>query len=376
MTDTPRAMIYGANGYTGRLIARHALARGLKPTLAGRNRDVVERLAAELGCPAAVFDLRQVSQVAEQLAGHKAVLHCAGPFSQTARPMMDACISAGVDYLDITGEIDVIEMAAGLSQRAKDARVALIPAVGFDVVPSDCLAAMLADRLPGARLLQLAFSALGGMSPGTTKTMLESLPFGGRARIDGVIRTVPTAWKTMEIPFRDKPMAGVTIPWGDVASAYYSTGIPNIEVFTTFPPKQIAGMRRFRFLLPILGLWPLTALARRWVDRNVKGPSDDERLASHSSLWGRVSDDRGNSVAATLETLSGYHLTELTAVAALERVLAGQVPRGFSTAAQAFGKEFILSFPGTDIRWEAGGEAPAGTTSAEGTAGRSAASAK
>ncbi|MEX2113745.1 MAG: saccharopine dehydrogenase NADP-binding domain-containing protein [Pirellulales bacterium] len=351
MTKQPRAMIYGANGYTGRLIARHAVERGLKPTLAGRNAEAVEKLAQELDLPSACFAIND-PQLAQRLAGHTSVLHCAGPFSKTARQMMNACIAAGADYLDITGEIEVIELGHELGPRAKDAGVALIPAVGFDVVPSDCLAAMLADRLPGARVLQLAFTALGGLSPGTTKTMLEAMPAGGRARIDGEIRAVPTAWKTMEVPFRQRSQMCVTIPWGDVASAYYSTDILNIEVYTAFPPAQIKSMRRFRFLLPMLSLAPLQYLASRWVDRNVKGPSAAELASGTSSLWGRVSDDRGRQASATLETSSGYQLTALTAVAALERSLERAVPRGFSTASQAFGKEFILGFPNTDVRWE------------------------
>ncbi len=362
--NSPRAMIYGANGYTGRLIARHAVAQGLRPTLAGRNREAVGQLATELGCPVASFDLDKPGPIAEHLAGHSAVLHCAGPFSQTAQPMMEACISTGVDYLDITGEIDVIELAVALSQRAKDAGVALIPAVGFDVVPSDCLAALLADRLPGAQVLQLAFTATGGFSPGTSKTMLEGMPTGGRARIDGVIRSVPTAWKTMDVPFRGGTMTSVTIPWGDVSSAYYSTGIPNIEVYTAFPPKQIANMRRFRFLLPVLSLRPLQALGKRWIDRNVQGPDEEELQTGRSSLWGRVSDDQGNSVSATLETLSGYRLTYETAVAALQRTLPRQIPRGFLTASQAFGKDFILGFPKTDLRWEGSDEATEETPAA------------
>jgi short subunit dehydrogenase-like uncharacterized protein len=352
MAKEPRAMIYGANGYTGRLIARHAVERGLKPVLAGRNRDEIEKLAAELNCAAVIFRVDQPATLADHLAGVSAVMHCAGPFSQTAQQMMDACILAGADYLDITGEIDVIEWAAQRGARARDAGVALLPAVGFDVVPSDCLAAMLADRLPGATVLQLAFTGDGGLSRGTAKTMVESLPSGGRARIDGEIRHVPTAWKTMDIPFRRGTRTGMTIPWGDVASAYYSTGIGNIEVYAATSPKQIARMRRMRFLLPVLGWKPLQELAKWRIDRGAAGPSDQVRESGRSSLWGRVSDDRGHSISATLETPSGYELTMLTAVAALERVLARQVPRGFSTASQAFGKEFILSFPNTDIRWE------------------------
>ena len=351
-SQPPRAMIYGANGYTGRLIARHAVERGLKPVLAGRNHQALMALSGELDCPAVSFGLHQPAQIAEQIKSFSVVLNCAGPFSRTARPMIEACLSVGTDYLDITGEIDVIELAAARSERAKQADVALIPAVGFDVVPSDCLAALLAERLPGAKVLQLAFSGTGGLSAGTAKTMLEALPGGGRVRIDGEIRHVPIAWKTLEIPFRNKKQSGMTIPWGDVASAYYSTGIPNIEVYTTAPRKQIEWLRRVRFVLPMLAFRPLQSVGRRLIERRIKGPSDAERQLTRSLLWGRVSDDRGKSVSANLETASGYQLTALTAVAALERALARQVPRGFSTASQAFGKDFILSFPDTEIFWE------------------------
>jgi short subunit dehydrogenase-like uncharacterized protein len=230
--------------------------------------------------------------------------------------------------------------------------VALLPAVGFDVVPSDCLAALLAEKLPDARVLQLAFSGTGGLSPGTAKTMFESLPYGGRVRIDGQIRDVPTAWKTMEIPFRHGTRFGMTIPWGDVASAYFSTGIPNIEVYSAVSPRQVARLRRTRFLLPLLRWKPIQKLAQWRIEKTVKGPSGEAREKARSSLWGRVSDDRGNAVSATLETASGYELTAMTAVAALQRVLEGSVPPGFSTPSQAFGKDFILSFPNTDIAWQ------------------------
>lgn len=351
MNDSPRPMIYGANGYTGRLIAQHAVERGLKPVLAGRNRNAVGALADKLGCEYDAFPLDHPAQIVEHLQGISAVLHCAGPFSQTASQMMDACITSRTDYLDITGEIDVILAAAQRSERAKQAGVALLPAVGFDVVPSDCLAAMLAARLPGARVLQLAFAALGGLSPGTSKTMIEALPSGGRVRIDGEIRQVPIAWKSMEIPFRNGTKVGMTIPWGDVASAYFSTGIGNIEVYTTASPRQIKQLRRIRFLLPLLGWKPMQRFLQRRVEKSVKGPSDAVREKARSSLWGRVSDDHGNSLSATLETLSGYKLTALTAVAALEKTLQRDIPRGFLTASQAFGNEFILSFPETDIEW-------------------------
>ncbi len=347
-------MIYGANGYTGERIAREAVARGAKPVLAGRNAEAIGRLAGELDCPGRVFGLERVGQIAARLEDCKAVLHCAGPFSATAEPMMDACLDAGAHYLDITGEIRVIEAGASRHERAFAADVVLIPAVGFDVVPSDCLAAMLARRFPHATHLALAFTGTGSVSPGTAKTMLEGLRQGGRARVDGRIVRVPIAWKTREVPFREGTRRCVTIPWGDVASAWHSTGIPNIEVYLAASPGQIRTMRLMRPLLPALRLpLPLpVSLVRSTMRRFVGGAKGTGGGASHSSFWGRVSDAEGNSLEATLRSLEGYRLTVLTALESLARTLAGDVPPGFSTPSQAFGPEFILHFPETDLRWE------------------------
>jgi short subunit dehydrogenase-like uncharacterized protein len=350
--DTRQPLIYGASGYTGRLIAREAVRRGMRPILAGRRAETFAPLAQELGCATRVFALDRPEDIARSLDDVSAVAHCAGPFSATARPMMDACIAARTHYLDITGEIDVIEAAHERHERAAAARIAMMPAVGFDVVPSDCLAATLAAELPGATHLQLAFTGSGGFSPGTAKTMVEGLPHGGRARIDGRLVKVPTAWKTREIPFRHGTQTGVTIPWGDVASAYYSTGIPNIEVYLADPGFKPKHMQRLRWLLPLVGIGFVQAGLKRFIERRVPGPSDRVREKSRSSLWGRVEDADGNSVEATLETLGGYPLTVLTTIAILEKVLAGEGPNGYATPSMAFGKDFIFTLPETDLRIE------------------------
>jgi short subunit dehydrogenase-like uncharacterized protein len=266
--------------------------------------------------------------------------------------MMAGCLLTGAHYLDITGEIGVIEAAHDLDQRARAAGVTLMPAVGFDVVPSDCLAAMLAERLPGAQLLQLGFPGIGALSPGTAKTALEGMPLGGRARINGRIETVPIAWKSLEIPFREKTMSAMTIPWGDVASAYYSTGIPNIEVYLATPRRQIRWARRLRFLVPLARLKPIQRLASSYIERKVTGPTEQDRRMQRSSFWGRVTDAAGKTVSATMTGPSGYQLTVLTAVASAQRVLAGGVRVGFATPSLALGKEFILGIPDVDLRWE------------------------
>lgn len=350
MSSDQAWMIYGANGYTGRLTAREAVRRGMRPVLAGRTLATVEPLARELDCPFRVFALDSPATIATHLDGIHTVVHCAGPFSKTSAPMIAGCLRVGCNYLDITGEIEVIEAAAALDARAREARILLMPAVGFDVVPSDCLAATVAAALPGARRLQLAFAGLGSVSPGTAKTMVEGLPHGGRARIDGRIERVPSAWKTMRVPFASGEKEVMSIPWGDVASAFYTTGIPNIETYVALPPKQIRMARRMRWLMPLAGLRFVQSLLKRRIEATIPGPNEAELVASRSSLWARASDEGGRSVEATLETPGGYPLTVSTTLAVLARVLRGEAPRGFATPARAFGKDFILEVPGTIMK--------------------------
>jgi short subunit dehydrogenase-like uncharacterized protein len=182
--------------------------------------------------------------------------------------------------------------------------------------------------------------------------MLESAPNGGRARIDGQIRAVPLAWKTCEVPFADKPRFAMTIPWGDVASAYYSTAIPNIEVYAAASRRQVRSLNRLKMLLPALSLPLVQRLIVGFVDRYVSGPTEHQRHKARGEFWGRASDDHSASVEATLSTPGGYELTIHTAVTALEQVLAGRVSAGFATPSQAFGREFILQFPGVALRWQ------------------------
>ena len=344
-------MIYGANGYTGRLIAQEAVARGMRPTLAGRNSRQIKALAEELDCEFRVFPLSKPPRVAEEIVGTAILLNCAGPFSATAVPMMEACLGSGTHYLDITGEIDVIEAAAAMHDRAALAATRLIPAVGFDVVPSDCLAAMLHQQLPTASRLQLGFTGSLRISPGTACTALEVFGRGGRERRDGRIVRTPIAAKSLEIPFREGRGSAVLVPWGDVASAYYTTGIGNIETYMAMPAQQIEQLRRAGPLLSLAGRWPIRPLLSRMIRRRMPGPSLEDRQTLRGSLWARMSDDAGRAVEATLETPEPYQTTVLTALACVERLLVDRSVRaGFSTPAQTFGAEFILAIPGTEYR--------------------------
>jgi short subunit dehydrogenase-like uncharacterized protein len=340
-------LVYGANGYTGALIAREAAARGLRPVLAGRDAAAVGALADELGLERRTFRLDDPPALAEGLRGVAAVLHCAGPFSRTSRPMADACLAARAHYLDITGEVGVFEALAARGDEARAAGVTLLPGVGFDVVPSDCLAAHLKRRLPGATELRLGFQATGRPSQGTAATMVENLGrVGGLVRAGGVIKPVPAAWKTRTIDFGRGPVTAMTIPWGDVATAYRSTGIPNVEVYAAAPRALRAFARLSRYLGPLLRLPPVQRALKRRLTGGAAGPSAEERARGRSYLWGEAADPSGKTVTSRLQGPEGYTLTALAAVAVAERVLGGAAPPGFQTPSLAFGPDFVLELPG------------------------------
>ncbi len=345
-------MIYGANGYTGELVAREAAGRGLKPILAGRRKEAIESIASELGLESVIFALDDREAATAALKDVAAVLHCAGPFVKTSKPMVAACLETGTHYLDITGEIAVFEACQRKSEKAVSAGCVLIPGVGFDVVPSDCLAAQLSKALPGAETLELAFSAGAGPSRGTAKTALMGIGQGGAVRKDGRIKKVPLAWKSKEVEFADKPRMAATIPWGDVSTSFYSTGIRDIEVYMAMPPKQIRAMKWSRPFLKILATAPAQRFLAKRIDARVKGPSATERQERSSQLWGRVTKG-GDVVEATLTTPEAYKLTVLTALEAVQKVAAGGVSAGTKTPSQAFGADFIEQFDGTKLKLKA-----------------------
>jgi short subunit dehydrogenase-like uncharacterized protein len=282
------------------------------------------------------------------LAGASLVLHCAGPFSRTSRPMVDACLAAGAHYLDVTGEIDVFEAIFARDAEARARGLALLPGTGFDVVPSDCLAAMLKERLPGATSLELAFAPLGRSSPGTLKTMIENAPRGGLVRRGGKIVRVPTAHLVREIPFADKPRMAMSIPWGDVATAWRSTGIPDITVYLAAKPAAIRAARLSRIAAPLLGLEAVQRFLKARVERTVRGPGAEERARGSVQLWGRVSHGK-KSVEMRMKVPEGYSFTAEAALACVQRVLDAGLGPGAWTPSLAFGADFVRSLTGVQI---------------------------
>jgi len=337
-------LIYGANGYTGELITRYAVERGMKPILAGRNAVKIEELAKKDHLDYRIFSLDETTRMDAALQEVDVVLHCAGPFSLTSQPMVEACLRNRRHYTDITGEIAVFETMAGLDKKAPEAGVMLMPGVGFDVVPSDCLARHLKDLLPTASYLSLAFYGTGKLSHGTQATMTMNVGRGGAIRKDGKITRVQSAWKTREIDFGEATKNAVTIPWGDVATAYYSTGIPNIEVYTVVPPSNLKMLKASRYLGWLLATKPFQDYLQKQIPPG--GPSDEERARSKMLLWGEASDANGNRVESRMTTPEGYTLTALTALNIIQKILDGYFKLGFQTPAKTYGADLILEIEG------------------------------
>jgi short subunit dehydrogenase-like uncharacterized protein len=342
----PRFLLYGANGYTGRLIAREAASRGLPAVLGGRNAEAVAGLAQQLRMEHRVFSLDDPSAVDAGLSDMAAVLNCAGPFSRTARPVADACLRRGVHYLDVTGEMSVFEELAARDAGARAAGVMLLPGAGFDVVPSDCLAAHLKRLLPAATRLALGFRAVGRLSRGTATTMVENLPRGGMVRRGGVLTRVPLAWRTRTIDFGRGPVRAMTIPWGDVSTAYRSTGIPDIEVYVPASSPQVAAARMLRWLGWAVGSRAVQGWLKRRIRAGPPGPTDEERTRGESLLWGEATDPTGGRAVSRIRGPEGYTLTTQAALAVVVQVLGGEAPPGFQTPSLAYGPDFVLGLPG------------------------------
>jgi short subunit dehydrogenase-like uncharacterized protein len=339
-------IIYGAYGYTGELITELCARKGLKPILSGRSAEKLKPLAEKYGFEYIASDIEQLIQLDEAASRSALILNCAGPFVRTVRQMVKYCLDKGLHYTDITGEITVFEIAASFDKMAKEKGIMLMPGTGFDVVPSDCLAAYLKTQLPDGVYLKLAFKGTGGLSHGTATTMVENIGAGGAVRKNGKITSVPYGYKTWQVDFHKGPELTATIPWGDVSTAWYSTGIPNIEVYTAVSPGNLRSMKLGNYLGWLLKIPFINNILKKQIKPG--GPSPEKRAKSASYLYGEVVNAKGDKKTASLKTLDGYTLTAETSVLIAEKILMGNFRAGFATPSLAYGPDLILEVAGTE----------------------------
>jgi len=342
-----RFLIYGATGYTGRLLVAEAVRRRLDPVLAGRDAARLAALARPLGLEHRAASLEDPHRLARSLHGIGAVLNAAGPFAATCRPLAAACLAAGAHYLDLTGEIEVFAALRRLDGAARARGVLLLPGAGFIVVPSDCLAAHVAQRLPGARWLRLGISRAPLVSRGSLRTMIAMISGGAQVRREGRLTLLPAGSRPdRRLDFGSGPRPGLVVSWADVHTAYYTTGIPNIEACLEVDPWErlaFQGSRSFAWLLRT-PLWQ--SALRAQAELLPEGPTAAERAGHRRTLVAVAGDAAGRRAASRLRTPESYTFTASAALAIVERVLAGELRSGFQTPAGMYGADFVLGLPG------------------------------
>lgn len=339
-------LLYGANGYTGQLIARYAAEYDLQPILAGRREEVLTPLAASLKSPHMVLDVNDPSALTDALKKVPVVLNAAGPFQFTARQMIEGCLQTGTHYLDINGDISVFELIKDYDAVAKQAGIMLLPGAGFDVVPTDCTALLLKKLLPDAISLKLAFATLGGgLSHGTATTMTNKLGKGGAVRRDGQIISVPLGHKGMWIDFGMKKIFVMTIPWGDIATAYFTTGIENIEAYTAISPAVYRILKLQGLFNWLLRSSFIRRIIKSSIDKRPAGPTDEERRNAKSLVWGQVTNSKGKIATVRMSCPDGYTLTMHTALLMAKKILQGSFKPGYQTPATAYGEDLVLEVP-------------------------------
>ena len=345
-------LLYGANGYTGELVARHAAQYGLHPILAGRREEALKPLVTRLGYPYKVFEVADSNALLAALREVKVVVNAAGPFQFTAKPIIDACLQTGTHYLDVNGDIAVFEMIRQMDDAAKQAGIMLLPGSGFDVVPTDCTALLLKKLLPDAITLKLAFATIGsGLSHGTATTMVSKLGQRGAVRKDGKIVHVPLGQKGMWVDFSDVATGRVqrkfvmTIPWGDIATAYYSTGIPDIESYTGISHKVYRLLKTQVLFNWLLRTNFIRSMIKKKIDKRPAGPSDEQRSKSMSLVWGQAANSRQETKTVRMSCPDGYTLTMYSTLLLAQKVLQGNPKPGYQTPASAYGENLPLELP-------------------------------
>jgi short subunit dehydrogenase-like uncharacterized protein len=336
-------VIYGSYGYTGKIISEIASKSTFDVLLSGRNEAKLKKQAESLGLPFKAARLDHPEDLDILLKSAAVVIHCAGPFHQTWEKMLDACIRNNCHYLDITGEIGVFEGIKSRDREISKAGIMAMPGVGFDVVPTDCMALYLKKKMPDAVNLELAFMGLGGgVSHGTAQTMADNLGSGSVIRENGKIKQVPAAYKVKEIDFGKGAKTAATIPWGDVSTAHFTTGILNITVYTAMKPAAVRLLKLSNYLGAVLRLAIVKSFIKKWISKNVNGPDEATREEGTSVIWGRVENEKGETMEARLITSEGYKLTAETSWIIARKVVNGDFKKGYQTPAAVYGEKFIL----------------------------------
>lgn len=344
--STGSVLIYGAAGYSGRLIVRRAIERGLRPIVAGRNPQAIAGLAAAHGLEWREARIEEPASLRALMESVAVLVNAAGPFSATADPMIEACMEAGAHYLDITGEATTIESTVKWHGAAVRRGVMLMPAAGFDVVASDCLAAYVARALPEATSLKIGFDKSDATSLGSLKTTLDMGGKGVLVRREGRLIRIPPGLLTHCFDYGYGPQLSCAVNLGDVSSAFYSTGISNIEAFMRASIQVWGATTANRWWGGVLGTPAWQAFMKAQMQAFSRDPSPEALRMGWGVLVAEAADAQGRCVRSRMKTCDVYWFTALSVVAVAEKTMAGEFQPGFQTPSQVYGLDFALSFGG------------------------------
>jgi short subunit dehydrogenase-like uncharacterized protein len=226
----------------------------------------------------------------------------------------------------------------------------LMPGVGFDVVPTDSVAKKISETQHNTTSLKLAFASIGGsISHGTATTMAEKLGEGGAKRKNGKIVRTPLGENGMYVDFGKKQLFVMSIPWGDISTAYHTTGIPNIETFYAVKPSVYKWMRFQKYFNWLLRLDLVRNLVKKKIDQRPAGPNEHMRQKGISLVWGKGTNDNGESITIRLKGPEGYTFTAHASLIIAKEILQGNWKPGYQTPAGQFGSEMVLKVPGVSF---------------------------
>jgi saccharopine dehydrogenase (NAD+, L-lysine-forming) len=339
---TGRVLLYGATGFTGRMLAARLARAGIDLMLGGRDPAKLAGVADVVERPFRAFGLDRPAPIEAAVGDVNVVLNAAGPFTETAPAMMDACVRRGVHYLDLAGEWSVFSRAQDLSPAAAAAGVMLMPGVGFTLVASDCLMALAVDRAPGAAFLRVGLSRPLVMSRGTAVAAGRLFEPWALTRRGGALCASPLGERTHEFDFGFGLTEAVAVSMPDVVAGQHSTGIGDIEFYCEAGWVTRLAMRSAALIAP----WT----ERRAWDRvaelaSLAWPSDPPAEALESAgfvLVVEATDRWRRKKSVRMRTMDGYSVTAFTAPEIVRRVLSGAVAPGFQTPAGLYGGELIL----------------------------------
>jgi short subunit dehydrogenase-like uncharacterized protein len=341
--------VYGATGYTGRLVVRELRRRHADVVLSGRSAPRLQALAEELEleAPVRAAELDDRDALRHALGECAAVISCAGPFVRYGEPVLKAAVETGTHYVDTTGEQDYMKhVYERYDDAARAAEVAAIPAVGFDYVPGDLASRLAArDREP-LRQVAVGYAVSGFRA--TRGTLHSALDAARRRRLeyrDGQWTVgglfPPRAHFTFPEPIGRRAM--VCFPSGEVLTVPRHTRTRTVSSWITaaaFAPPVPGAEQMVPLALPALALalrTPARALVDLAIDRLPEGPTGEQRRAARFTIVALAFGEDGSSGRVVLRGEDMYGLTAVTAVHSAQ-LLAGEAAdrTGALAPAQAF----------------------------------------